>query len=135
MTLSKSEQARYSALATRAENEDYTPIEQIAGLGKGRSTTAQELDALVRDLDTLPDSSTPVGATKGRASEKDLQELIALGGRPGLSGRRGAGPSPKRQVRLPEYLDVMLTERAERDHRKPSVIMRDALDAYLRVDA
>jgi len=135
MTLSKSEQARYSSLATRAENEDYTPIEQMDELRKGHSTTAKELDDLVRDLDSLPEPPTPVGTTEGRASEEDLQELIALGGRPGLSGRRGAGPSPKRQVRLPEYLDALLTERAERDHQKPSVIMRDALDAYLRVDA
>lgn len=135
MTLSKRQQDHYSALATRAENEDYTPIEQMAGLAKGHSTTPKELDDLVRDLEALPDSPTPAGATEGRASKEDLQELIALGGRPSLSGRPGAGPSPKRQVRLPEYLDALLTERAERDHQKPSVIMRDALDAYLRVDA
>lgn len=135
MTLSKSEQARYSALAARAENEDYTPIDQLATLSKGQSTTAEELDDLVRDLDALPDSPTPAGATEGRATEEDLQELIALGGRPDLSGRRGAGPSPKRQVRLPRDLDALLAERAVRDHKKPSVIMRDALDAYLRADA
>ena len=125
-----------AALAARAENEDYASIEKVAELGKGRSTAATELDDLVRDVDTPTDNSpTPAGATEGRATEEDLQELIALGGRPGLSGRRGAGPSPKRQVRLPRDLDALLDERAKHEGKKPSVIMRDALDAYLRADA
>lgn len=135
MTLNKREQDRYSALAARAEDEDYTPIEQLDKLAQGESTTPEELDALVRDLDTLHDEPTPTGASDGRASDQDLQELITLGGRPSLSGRPGAGPSPKRQVRLSRELDALLTERAERDDRKPSVIIRDALEAYLRVDA
>lgn len=135
MTLTKREQDHYYALATRAENEDYTPIDQMVGLAKGHSTTPKELDNLVRDLDVLPDAPTPAGATEGRASEEDLQELIALGGRPSLNGRPGDGPSAKRQVRLPEYLDALLTERVKRDHQNRSEIMREALDAYLRVDA
>jgi len=76
-------------------------------------------------------------AASGRAaliaalgSEEAVQEAIL--GRPSLSGTIGTGPSPKRQVRLPIDLDQALTERAERDHRNASDIIRDALDAYLR---
>ncbi|MEO2135144.1 hypothetical protein [Microbacterium sp.] len=130
-----SAEKRCSALAARAEDEDYTPIEQLDGLAQGRSTTPQELDAIVSQLDTLPASVTPVGVTEGRASEDDLRELVALGGRPSLSGCPGAGPSPKRQVRLAPDLDALLIERMARDHRTASEIMRDALDAYLRDDA
>ncbi|MEX8034433.1 hypothetical protein AB6V29_15460 [Microbacterium sp. 20-116] len=135
MTLSKNEQDHYAALAARAENEGYAPIEQLPAFDAERSTTSEELDALLGEIGELPASTTPAGATAGRATEEDLQELIALGGRPSLSGRPGTGPSPKRQVRLPHDLDALLTQRAERDHTKPSVIMRDAIDAYLRVDA
>ena len=129
MTLSKNEQDHYAALAARAENEGYAPIEQLPAFDAERSTTSEELDALLGEIGELPASTTPAGATAGRATEEDLQELIALGGRP------GTGPSPKRQVRLPHDLDALLTQRAERDHTKPSVIMRHAIDAYLRVDA
>ncbi|KZE39556.1 hypothetical protein [Microbacterium sp. T32] len=132
MTLSKKQQAHYAAMAARAENEDYSPIEHAAKLATERSTTLDELDELVEGIYDLPTSSTPPGVTGGRATEEDLQELIALGGRPGLSGRAGSGPSPKRQVRLPRELDDLLTQRAARDHLRPSQIMRDAIDAYLR---
>jgi hypothetical protein len=76
-------------------------------------------------------------AASGRAaliaalgSTEAVQE--AVGGRPSLDGTVGHGPSPKRQVRLPIELDEALTARAERDHRRASDIIRDALDAYLR---
>ena len=129
------EEDRYIVLAARAEDEDYTPIEQMDKVATGQSTTAEELTDLVRGSDVLLASTTPAGATEGRATEEDLQDLIAQGGRPGLGGLRGTGPSRKRQVRLPHDLDVLLAERARSDHLSPSAIIRDALDAYLRVDA
>ena len=41
------------------------------------------------------------------------------------------GKSPVRQVRLPHELDILFTERAEQEHRKPSEVMREALTLYL----
>lgn len=64
----------------------------------------------------------------------DLAELDRLraGGRPSLSGPSVSGPSPRRQVRLPVALDAALTRRAAAEGRRPSEIMRDALEQYLR---
>lgn len=135
MTPSKSEHDRYNALAARAEHEDYTPIEQMDKLATGQSTTSEELTDLVRSSDVLLASTTPAGATEGRATEEDLQDLIALGGRASLGVPPDTGPSRKRQVRLPHELDALLAERAKRDHLSPSAIIRDALVAYLRADA
>lgn len=135
MTISQSEQDRYTALAARAEDEDYATIERLDKFATGQSTTPEELADLVRGLDVLSASATPAGATEGRASEQDLQELIAQVSRDGLSALPSTGLSRKRRVRLPQDLDALLTERAQRDHRKPSAIIRDAIDAYLRVEA
>jgi len=137
MPLSKKEQDHYAALAARAEAEDYAPIERLADLDPAASTTPDELDALLRELDEIPTSDTrptPTGSADERASEQDALELAALG-RPSLSGRPGSGPSPKRQVRLSRELDAALTARALHEHRNASDIIRDALDSYLRVDA
>lgn len=79
-TLSKREQDRYRALAARAEDERYAPVEQMERLASRQSTTSEELDDIVRDVYALPASTTPAGATEGRATEGDLQEIIALGG-------------------------------------------------------
>lgn len=67
----------YAALAARARDEDYTPIEQMDTIAIGQSTTSEELAELVRDPNTLPASATPRGADEGRATEEDLDELIA----------------------------------------------------------
>jgi Ribbon-helix-helix protein, copG family len=50
-------------------------------------------------------------------------------GRPSMSG---AGTSPKRQVRLPADLDAALEERARAEGRKPSAVMREAIENYLK---
>lgn len=113
------EEDRYIALAARAEDEDYAPIEQMDKLATGQSTTSEELTDLVRGSDVLLASTTPAGATEGRATEEDLQDLIALGGRASLGGPPGSGPSRKRQVRLPHDLDALLAERAHRDQPQP----------------
>lgn len=61
--------------------------------------------------------------------DADELDRIARGGRPSLSG---AGTSPKRQVRLPADVDAALTALAERQGRKPSVLMREAIETYVR---
>lgn len=137
MPLSKKEQDHYAALAARAEAEDYAPIDRLVDLDPAASTTPDELDALLRELEEIPAADapgTPAGSTDERANEKDALELAALG-RPSLSGRPGSGPSPKRQVRLSRELDAALTARALKEHRNASDVIRDALDSYLRVDA
>ncbi|KDA04529.1 gamma-glutamyltransferase [Microbacterium sp. CH12i] len=106
-------------------------------MSSAASTTPDELDALLRELDEIPatdQAPTPAGSTDERASKQDALELAAMG-RPGLSGRPGAGPSPKRQVRLSKELDAALTARALLEHRNASDIIRDALDSYLRAAA
>lgn len=49
-------------------------------------------------------------------------------GRPSLSGK---GTAPVRSYRLPEDLLRELGERAKAESRKPSEIVRDALQQYL----
>lgn len=75
-----------------------------------------------------------VGEQPGRAFleqfvDADELDRIARGGRPSLSG---AGTSPKRQVRLPVDVDIALDELAARQGRKPSAIMREAIENYVR---
>lgn len=76
-------------------------------------------------------------AAEGRAlltaalGEEELTAIIGRG-RQSLDGTTGNGPSPKRQVRLPRDLDTLLDAQAERERRRSSEIIRDALDAYLR---
>lgn len=63
-----------------------------------------------------------------RFVDADELDRVARGGRPSLSG---TGTSPKRQVRLPADIDAALTALAERQGRKPSVLMREAIEAYV----
>lgn len=49
-------------------------------------------------------------------------------GKPSLSHR---GTSPTRSIRLPRELDAELIARSEVEGRKPSEIVRDALQEYL----
>ncbi|MBP2437870.1 ribbon-helix-helix protein, CopG family [Microbacterium amylolyticum] len=95
------------------------------------------------DIDISPNATISSGdeaARRGRAvveSALDADELAELDaairrGRPSLGQAAARGESPKRQVRLPEELDRALTERAKREHRKASAVIRDALTEYLR---
>lgn len=125
--------ARYDALSARMEAGEYSTLEDVVAAS---AESGMSFDELLDEIDALEsidsDKPTPAGAPASeRATEQDVRELIAAG-RPSLNGSTGAGPSPKRQVRLPTALDDALTERAEREHRKASEIIRDALDAYLR---
>lgn len=92
MTTDLTEQQFYAALAARALNEDYTPIEQLETLAAGRGFTSAELAELVLDAgdpNTLPPSTTPRSAAEARATQEELAELIAL------NGRAEAGSVPK----------------------------------------
>lgn len=111
--VSDDEQAAYSAWADRIEADHYEPAadgEVFVGEDAARSAT-ELLEAII-------------GADA-------LSEAIGRG-RPGLEGKAGVGPSVKRQVRLPQDLDARLTARAEQEHVELSVIMRRALDDYLK---
>lgn len=125
----------YTAMAARAEAEDYTPIDEIGTLSTGTSTTPEELAELLGELDTLEPAGsppTPAGAPAAeRATDEDLGELTSMG-RPSLSGTQGLGPSPRRQVRLPRDLDAALTEREKTENRGASDIIRDAIAEYLQ---
>ena len=96
MTPDQNEHDLYTALAARAVNEDYTPIEQMEKLATGQGTTSEELDELVRGPNTLPASTTPRGAAEGRATEEDLDELVALKGRADASSSRKRRPDSDR---------------------------------------
>lgn len=50
------------------------------------------------------------------------------GGRPSLSGGKH---SPQIGVRLPEDLNERLRDRAEQEHKRPSEIVREALEEYV----
>lgn len=67
--------------------------------------------------------------TEADALERS-EEMIARsrGGRPSLSE---GGRSPQIGVRLPSDLDARLRARAEREHKKPSQIVREALEHYV----
>jgi hypothetical protein len=88
------------------------------------------------DFTTDPDAvvTRGEGPEPGRAflapfmSPAELDTVTGRG-RPSLSG---AGTSPKRQVRLPADLDAALEERARAEGRKPSAVMREAIENYLK---
>lgn len=114
--LTAEEQAAYAAWAESAERGDFQPAPDGAGFEGDEA--AQEARAL---LDSI------VGAA-------ELDEAIGRG-RPGLEGKAGAGPSQKRQVRLSRDVDALLVARAEREHVDLSVVMRRAIESYLRESA
>lgn len=102
------EEARAVRLSDWAESDDFDIADTATAVRSGGG----DADALLADV-------------------FGVEEYGRLRGRPGLSGTVGAGPSPKRQVRLPHELDALLRARAEAEHRKPSDLMRDALAEYL----
>jgi len=115
---------------------NHTPAERP----QDQAATEAALNAYAEHV-ASDDFELPEGAVVHRGSPEagrafleqfvDADELdrIARGGRPSLSG---AGTSPKRQVRLPADVDAALTALAERQGRKPSVLMREAIETYVR---
>jgi len=62
-----------------------------------------------------------------RAAEDAIRK--ASPGRPALSA--GHAESPRVSARVPSYLEEMLNERAGREGKRPSEVIRDALEKYL----
>lgn len=103
------DQDHYNALSNWAESYDFTAdtnavVTRSEGPEPGRAFLKQFMSPT--ELDTLTQR-----------------------GRPSLSG---AGTSHKRQVRLPADLDAALQERARAEGRKPSALMREAIENYLK---
>lgn len=103
--LDAEEQARYAELATWAETADIGP--------EARITKAQGPEA---------------GRALLEAALGSPEAVRRAVGKPSLSAK---GTSPSRSLRLPEDMDAQLVAQAEREHRKPSAILRDALAEYL----
>ena len=81
---------------------------------------------------TLPKNSKT--ALRGEAAADFGRELVerSRGGRPSIDPAGAPGEkSPVRQVRLPRALDADLVAFAERSHRRPSEVLREALAEYL----
>jgi hypothetical protein len=108
--LSEADEARYSSMSGWAENLDTLPDE-------ANVTTGEETEPGRGYLENLLGSSAAVDRAMGR---------------PSVDGTMRPGKSPVRQVRLSRELDTLLAERAMQEHRKPSEVMREALDLYLR---
>ena len=103
--LTAEEQARYHALAEWAETADIGPDARI--------TKASGPDA---------------GRALLEAALGSAEAVKRAVGKPSLSQ---GGTSPSRTVRLPKDMDAQLLEQSERENRKPSAILRDALAQYL----
>ncbi|MFD4368668.1 ribbon-helix-helix protein, CopG family [Rhodococcus sp. NPDC058521] len=103
-------------MSSNDKNTDYDELSQWA---ERDMTLPMESDAAERGDDA---------AAAGRA----LLERVGVG-RPSLARDAGiSGASPKRQVRLPRPLSNKLDELAERQDRKPSELMREAVEEYVQ---
>lgn len=108
--LSAADRARYAKMSDWAEGLESLPEETIVSTGEGPEPGRAYLENLLGS---------------GDAVDRAM-------GRPSVDGSMTPGPSPVRHVRLPRELDTLLAERAELEHRRPSEVMREALDRYLR---
>jgi hypothetical protein len=68
--------------------------------------------------------------TEAEAAAQGEAIAARLRGRPSLTGHRAH--SPQVTTRLPQALRDKLGERAQREGRRPSEIVREALEQYLR---
>lgn len=98
-----------------------------------KNTDYDELAEWAEHDMTLPkDSATAKRGDDAAATGKALLERVGAG-RPSLAQDAGiSGVSPKRQVRLPQPLSNKLDELAQRQHRKPSELMREAVEEYIQ---
>ncbi|QHK20103.1 ribbon-helix-helix protein, CopG family [Pseudarthrobacter psychrotolerans] len=103
--LDAEEQARSAALATWAETADIGP------------------DASINKADGPEAGRSLLEAALG--SPEAIRRAV---GKPSLSAK---GTSPSRSLRLPVDMDARLVEQAQKEHRNPSAIIRDALAEYL----
>ncbi|OIQ81814.1 hypothetical protein GALL_364120 [mine drainage metagenome] len=81
------------------------------------------------DLDTSDVRYRGEKLTEARADEVAADVLSRTPGRPSLSGKRE--PSPSLTVRLPQQSRSKLDTFARRHGKRPSQVVRDALDEYL----
>ena len=70
-------------------------------------------------------------ATAAETAEFDIERLAKSAVRSGGRPRLGIGPSSVLQVRLDGQTRARLAERATHDHRTPSSIAREAIEAWL----
>lgn len=82
------------------------------------------------DLDTSDVRYRGEKLTEVRADEVAAGVLSRTPGRPSLSGKRE--PSPSLTIRLPQQSRSELDTFARRHGKRPSQVVRDALDEYLR---
>lgn len=110
-----------------------SPEEQALADAMSAWAESDEFDipdtAEVRESDHSEEAGRPL--LEAAMGKEALDEAIGRGGRPGLDGTAGNGPSPKRQVRLTRDLDARLTEFVTVVHRDRSEVMREALGEYL----
>ena len=123
-------EADYVELSARMQAAEF------GTMARARIATVEEeadLDAALAATDTSGlDAAKPTPKPPAAAvTAAEVEE--ALRGRPTLGSELNEGTSPKRQVRLPRDLNQALTDRAVREHRSASEIMRDALKQYLEV--
>ncbi|MGV9868620.1 ribbon-helix-helix domain-containing protein [Rhodococcus koreensis] len=84
-----------------------------------------------RDMKLPENSATANRGQDAAAAGRELLDRVGAG-RPSLGQADGvSGESPRRQVRLPRPLSERLDRFAENQHRKPSDVMREAVEEYL----
>lgn len=106
---------KYEELAARAERGDL----------KVKPGTVR------RGADAAAEAQRSLMEAAGATNVDELTRIVL--GRPSV-GETG-GPSPVVRARVPQALKDRVAEIAERDHRKESDVVRDALAAYVEVRA
>lgn len=84
------------------------------------------------DMELLP--VNPETTKSGTEAAKSGREVLARAGvgRPSLAGKGKAGTSPVRQFRLSPKLSANLDALAKVQDRRPSDVMREAVEVYVR---
>ena len=105
----------YEKLAARAERGDFKV--KPGTVRRGSEATAEARRSLIE--------------ATGATSVDELTRIVL--GRPSVGAKAGA--SPVVRARVPQALKDRVTAIAEREHRKESDVVREALAAYVEVRA
>lgn len=105
----------YDDLAARAERGDLTV--KPGTVRRGAEAAAEAQRSLIE--------------ATGATSADELTRIVL--GRPSIGAKAGA--SPVVRARVPQALKDRVVELAEREHRNESDVVRDALAAYVEVQA
>jgi predicted HicB family RNase H-like nuclease len=81
------------------------------------------------DLDTEVVTFRGKRLTEERA-EKVAKDVLRRAGRPSLTGQ--SAHTPRVGVRLPDDVRARLQERADREHKSLSAVVREAVEAYVK---